>query len=123
MSGLFEDLPEQRRERSKASARPRVLEADRRQVALEAVCLDDLLAPEHPARAVWAFVEGLDLAPLYAAIRASEDRAAPGGRQRSEAPGGALALRHGGRCRQRAGVGHGCLVSTWPIAGCAAGCR
>jgi transposase len=39
------------------------------------VCLDDLLAPEHPARAVWAFVEGLDLAPLYGLIRASEDRA------------------------------------------------
>ena len=75
MSELFEDLPEQRRERSQASGRPRVLEADRRQVALEAVCLDDLLAPEHPARAVWAFVEGLDLAPLYASIRASEDRA------------------------------------------------
>ena len=66
MSELFEDLPEQRRERSQASGRPRVLEA---------VCLDDLLAPEHPARAVWAFVEGLDLAPLYASIRASEDRA------------------------------------------------
>ena len=75
MSELFDDLPEQRRERSQASARPRVLAADRRQVALEAVCLDDLLAPEHPARAVWAFAEGLDLAPLYALIRASEDRA------------------------------------------------
>jgi len=71
MSGLFEGLPEQRRERSKASARPRVLKADRRQVALEAVCLDDLLESEHSARAVWAFVEGLDLAPLYAGIRAS----------------------------------------------------
>jgi transposase len=75
VSELFDDLPEQRRERSQASARPRVLEADRRQVGLEPVCLDDLLAPEHPARAVWAFVEGLDLAPLYALIRASEDRA------------------------------------------------
>ena len=66
MSELFDELPEQRRERSQAAARPRVLEADRRQVVLEG---------EHPARAVWAFVEGLDLAPLYALIRASEDRA------------------------------------------------
>jgi len=41
MSGLFEDLAEQRRARSKASARPRVLAAERRQVALEGVCLDD----------------------------------------------------------------------------------
>ena len=84
MSELFEDLAEQRRERPRASARPRVLEADRRQVGLEPVCLDDLLAPEHPARAVWAFVEGLDLAPLYAGIRASEDRAGrPATRRRS----------------------------------------
>jgi transposase len=75
VSELFGDLPVQRRERSQASARPRVLEAERRQVGLEAVCLDDLLEGEHPARAVWAFVEGLDLAPLYALIRASEDRA------------------------------------------------
>jgi len=35
------------------------------------VCLDDLLESAHSARAVWAFVEGLDLAPLYAGIRAS----------------------------------------------------
>ncbi|NBB69258.1 MAG: IS5/IS1182 family transposase, partial [Alphaproteobacteria bacterium] len=54
MSERFDDLPEQRRARSPASARPRLLEADRRQVGLEPVCLDDLLAPEHPARAVWA---------------------------------------------------------------------
>jgi len=42
MSELFDELAEQRRERSEA-ARPRVLEADRRQVALEAVRLDDRL--------------------------------------------------------------------------------
>jgi hypothetical protein len=84
VSGLFDDLAEQRRERPAASARPRVSEADGRQVGLEAVCLDDLLAPEHPARAVWAFVEGLDPAPLDAGIRASEDRAGrPATRRRS----------------------------------------
>lgn len=75
MSALFGDLPEQRRERSEGQARPRVVEAERRQVALEPVCRDDLLEAGHPARAVWAFVEKLDLGPLYARIRASEDRA------------------------------------------------
>lgn len=37
--------------------------------------LDALLAPDHRARAVWEFVEGLDLAPLYAPIRAVEGHA------------------------------------------------
>jgi transposase len=32
--------------------------------------LEDLLTPEHHARAVWDFVQGLDLAPLLNAIRA-----------------------------------------------------
>jgi transposase len=32
--------------------------------------LEDLLTPEHHARTVWRFVQGLDLAPLLATIRA-----------------------------------------------------
>jgi transposase len=36
--------------------------------------LEDLLTPEHHARTVWQFVQGLDLMPLYAAIRAVEGR-------------------------------------------------
>ena len=34
--------------------------------------LEDLLTPEHHARTVWEFVEGLDLSPLLNAIRAVE---------------------------------------------------
>jgi transposase len=34
--------------------------------------LEDLLTPEHHARTIWQFVEGLDLSPLLAAIRAVE---------------------------------------------------
>jgi transposase len=34
--------------------------------------LEDLLTPEHHARTVWDFVQGLDLAPLLDAIRAVE---------------------------------------------------
>lgn len=37
-----------------------------------AMPLDDLLTPEHHARTVWQFVQGLDLTPLYARIRAVE---------------------------------------------------
>jgi transposase len=32
--------------------------------------IDELLEPDHPARAVWSYVEGLDLSPLYDRIRA-----------------------------------------------------
>ena len=48
---------------------PRLLRAQRDQVELRPCDLDALLAPEHPARSVWAFVQALDLAPLYAAIK------------------------------------------------------
>jgi transposase len=41
-----------------------------RQQLLSAKTIDELLEPDHPARAVWAYVEGLDLTPLYDRIRA-----------------------------------------------------
>jgi transposase len=43
-----------------------------RQVLLPAMPLEDLLTPEHHARTVWQFVQGLDLTPLLADIRAVE---------------------------------------------------
>lgn len=36
---------------------------------LRAVDLESLPAPEHPARCIWAFVQTLDLATLYARIK------------------------------------------------------
>jgi transposase len=36
--------------------------------------LEDLLAPEHLARTVWEFVQGLDLTPLLETIRSVEGR-------------------------------------------------
>ncbi|RME24108.1 MAG: transposase, partial [Deltaproteobacteria bacterium] len=51
-------------------ARPRVLEPDRNSVRLTTSDLDSLLPPDHNARAVWAYVQRMDLSPLYAAIRA-----------------------------------------------------
>ena len=71
---LFGDLPEQRPEaREEAVKGPvRLREARRNEAAFQIVELDALLTPDHPARAVWAFVEGLDLAALRAAIKARE---------------------------------------------------
>jgi hypothetical protein len=36
--------------------------------------LEDLVAPEHLARTVWQFVQGLDLTPLLETIRSVEGR-------------------------------------------------
>jgi transposase len=62
---------------SSASAQdaPRVLLAERNQIALRAVDLDATIALDHPARSVWAFVERLDLSALYGAIGSVEGRA------------------------------------------------
>ena len=43
--------------------------ADRQQL-LSPMTIDELLEPDHPARAVWSYVQGLDLTPLYDRIRA-----------------------------------------------------
>jgi transposase len=48
---------------------------NRAQVELRAVDLESLLPAEHPARAVWDFVESLDLSPLYAKVQSVEGAA------------------------------------------------
>lgn len=53
----------------RGAGEPRLLRAQRDQVELRPCDLDALLAPDHPARNVWAFVQALDLAPLHAAIK------------------------------------------------------
>jgi transposase len=52
---------------------PRLRCADR-QTLLPAMLLEDLLAPEHLARTVWEFVQGLDLTSLLETIRSVEGR-------------------------------------------------
>ncbi len=54
---------------------PRLREADRTQVCLRPVDLEGLLPEDHRARIVWAYVEGLDLTPLYQQIQAVEGEA------------------------------------------------
>jgi len=51
---------------------PRLRRPERRQVALRAVSLEDLVAADHRVRLVWRFVEGLDLSRLFAGIKAVE---------------------------------------------------
>jgi transposase len=73
-SRLFEGLSEHAAP-VRRGGRPRLRKAERRQVELRALSLEDLVAPEHRVRQVWAFVEGLDLSALYAAVRSVEGHA------------------------------------------------
>jgi transposase len=61
-------------EPAKATGAARVMSPQREQVELRAVDLESLLAPDHPARTVWAFVQSMDLAPLYARIKSVAGR-------------------------------------------------
>lgn len=54
----------------KPAGAPRVMTPQRDQIELRAVDLESLLAADHAARTVWAFVQSMDLAPLYARIKA-----------------------------------------------------
>ena len=76
--GLFGEgeLPEARATAPAAQAvgTARVMTPQRNQVELRAVDLDALLAADHPARTVWAFVQTMDLAPLYARIKSVAGR-------------------------------------------------
>lgn len=59
-------------ERPPVPGRPRLVLPNRAQVELRPMDLESLLALDHPARAVWEFVESLDLSPLYAKVQAVE---------------------------------------------------
>lgn len=77
-TGLFGEgeLPAGGMDAQAASApgAPRVMSPVRNQVELRPVDLDALLAPQHPARTVWAFVQAMELAPLYARIKSAGSR-------------------------------------------------
>jgi transposase len=53
----------------------RVVRPDRRQLQWDMLDLEGLLADDHRARMVWAFVESLELSPFYEAIQAREGEA------------------------------------------------
>lgn len=52
----------------------RVKQAVRNQVQWMARDLESLLAPDHPARAIWGYLDLMDLSRFYAAIKAMVDR-------------------------------------------------
>src|SRR5512135_149752 len=51
---------------------PRLRTANRQQIVFRAAPLDALIPHDHPARIVWAYLEGFDLSPLYERIRPVE---------------------------------------------------
>jgi len=59
----------------KEEAKVRVVEANRAQMRLVPMDLESLLAADHQARAVWSFVERLDLGEFYARIESREGKA------------------------------------------------
>lgn len=72
--GLFAGLVEQRVPERVGRGTPRLRCPERDQLGWEALSLDELLAPDHRARMVWSFVEGLDLSELYDRVKAIEGR-------------------------------------------------
>lgn len=65
-------VPSESAERPKTRGVPRLVVPNRAQIELRAVDLESLLSPDHAARAVWGFVESLDLSPLYAKVQSVE---------------------------------------------------
>lgn len=61
--------------RSVARARPRVQPVDRSQLLWRTVDVEQLIEPEHPARAIWEVSGRLDLSGFYAPIAAVEGTA------------------------------------------------
>lgn len=53
-------------------AKPRYQRAQRRQMEMRTLSLDQMLPDDHRVRLVWTYVESLDLSPLYEQIRAVE---------------------------------------------------
>ena len=49
---------------------PRLRKAERKQVALLPLCVDELIPPQHQARTLWALVEGLDLSGFQEDLKA-----------------------------------------------------
>ena len=55
--------------------KPRLNSADRNQANTIPIQIDSLIESDHHARIIWAFVDGLDLSPLYEKVRAVEGAA------------------------------------------------
>jgi transposase len=69
---LFEGLADQPVPSAPGRGMPRLRQPERCQPGWEIVAIDDLVARDHPVRAVWAFVGTLDLRCLHDAVKARE---------------------------------------------------
>ena len=69
---LFPYLPMQMNARAVAAGDARLREPVRDQVELRALDLDSVIGPAHPARAIWDYVQRLDLRSLEQAVRARQ---------------------------------------------------
>src|SRR3954466_5113014 len=67
--------PEAKTASSPVKGKPRLLVPNRAQIELRPLDLESLLPLDHPARAVWEFVESLDLSPLYSKVQSVEGAA------------------------------------------------
>jgi hypothetical protein len=124
--GLLGDLVEQRVPEAPGRGAPRLRQPERRQLGWHVAAIDDRgrsllrpeVAPDHPVRAVWAFVLGFDLSELHEAVKAREG--VPG--QAPPAPELMMAL---WLWATADGVGSStsCARNISPIVGCAVGCR
>jgi len=59
-----------RAEKRTPYAAPRLRRPDRSQVLMQPVCLEEMLPADHPARTIWAVVEGLNLSKFYEGLDA-----------------------------------------------------
>jgi len=72
---LFGGLPEGKSQSgAMGGGVPRLREPKRDQIELRAVDIESLLGRDHPARVIWAYVEGLDLSEFEQRIKARDDR-------------------------------------------------
>jgi transposase len=55
-----------------AKAKPRLEPVNRQQMVWRSIDVEQLIEPDHPARAIWEFVGKLDLSPFYQATEAVE---------------------------------------------------
>ena len=69
---LFGGLPDQAAPLATGRGMPRLRQPERNQPGWQIAALDDLVARDHPVRAVWAFVGRLDLRDLHDAVKARE---------------------------------------------------
>jgi transposase len=69
---LFGELPEQQTPRRENAGEPRLREPQRDQLEWRSMDIDSLIGADHPARTIWAYVEGLDLGELEDRIKSRE---------------------------------------------------